>query len=180
MSISRTVGMAVLAGCLVLSAGCAGRKGGRTSGEPLDSGGGRPRVPQREGILLPGQDRLLPSQDPRNQPQGDSIKVSRLVRPAYEPPPELPDDNPFPPPPVPSGAWRYRVQVLATTYLEKAVRLREELIAVLGKQVYLDAERGIWKVQVGDEADRSAAQTLRRRLIGLGYEDAFIVESKGR
>ena len=46
--------------------------------------------------------------------------------------------------------------------------------------VYLEAEREIWRVQVGNEEERSEAQPLRRRLIGLGYEDAFIVESKGR
>jgi hypothetical protein len=97
----------------------------------------------------------------------------------YEPPREVEPENPFPPPPVPPGATRYRVQVLASTFPEAALRLREELAEIVVEGVYVKAERGVWRVQVGDEKERASAQSLRRRLIGLGYEDAFIVESKG-
>jgi hypothetical protein len=98
----------------------------------------------------------------------------------YEPPAAEMPENPFPPPPIPAGERRYRVQVLASTFLKSALALREELMASIAEDVYLDVEREIWKVQVGDETERSRAQSLRRRLVGLGYEDAFIVESKGR
>ena len=180
-SIFRVIGAVALVGCVILLADCAGRKGGKPSGDSIDSGSKQSQGSHREGITLPGQNRTLPSEDPQNQPrEGRQTKISTLVRPVYERPAEVAPDNPFPPPPLPAGARRYRVQVLASTFLKNALRMREELVPSFGEAVYLEVEREIWKVRVGDEARRSEAQSLRRRLIGLGYEDAFIVESNGR
>lgn len=177
-SISRAIGAIVLVGCLVHLATCAGRK---TGAPPSDAKSKQSQGERQEGIALPGQDRILPSEDPQNQPrEGSPQKVRMDVRPMYEPPPEISPKNPFPPPPIPLGETRYRVQVLASTYLKNALSLREELVGSVGEEVFLEVEREIWKVQVGDETSSSGAQSLRRRLIGLGYEDAFIVESNGR
>lgn len=172
------MGAIALLGCLILLADCAGRRGGSRSGESESK---RSESEQGEGITLPGQDRHLPSEDPRNQPgQARQTRVSTSGRRVYEPPAEVMPDNPFPAPPIPAGGRRYRVQVLASTFLDNAVRLREELVASFGEEVYLEAERGVWRVQVGDEEQRAIAESLRRRLLGLGYEDAFVVESNSR
>lgn len=179
MRISRTLGLIVLAVSLLQLGGCAGRKGGA----PPDDSGSKQSQEVRDdgGVTLPGQNRFLPSEDPRNQPDGEKPKSTRIdARPMYEPPREVEPENPFPSPPVPPGETRFRVQVLASTFPDNALRLREELAAIFGEVIYIEAERGIWKVQVGQEERRSGAQSLRRRLIGLGYEDAFIVECNGR
>jgi hypothetical protein len=177
-AISRGVGAVVLAACLLAAAGCAGRRGGE---RPGDSESGRSEDARREGVALPGQNRYLPSEDPRNQAgAARQTRVSTYGRSGYELPTEEMPVNPFPPPLIPPGESRYRVQVLASTFLKSALRLREELVALLGDEVYLEGEREVWRVHVGNAKRRSDAQALRRRLIGLGYEDAFIVESNCR
>ena len=178
MSICRVLGAIALGATLVILCDCAGRKG---AAPPDDSESRQSQGADRgDRITLPGQNRYLPSEDPQNQPGAEKPKSVRMdVRPMYEPPREIAPENPFPPPLVPPGETRYRVQVLASTFPESALRLREELAAIFGEEVYIEASRGIWKVQVGDEREQASAQSLRRRLIGLGYEDAFIVESNG-
>ena len=72
------------------------------------------------------------------------------------------------------------MQVLASAVPANAYRVRGELQETLGTAVYVEQEQGILKVRTGDFRDRSDADTLRRRLFGLGYEDAFVVECRGR
>lgn len=91
-----------------------------------------------------------------------------------------PPSGDFAPPLVPKGSSRFRVQVLAIAALKSALAAREEVAKVVEEPVYVEPEQQIWKVRVGDLPDRQAADTLRRRLVGLGYEDAFVIEARGR
>jgi hypothetical protein len=80
------------------------------------------------------------------------------------------------PAPLPEAdSPHYAVQVLASATTARAYALRAELEKALGIPVVVDAEDGVWKVRLGHEAERDAADELRRRLVGLGYEDAFVV-----
>ncbi len=212
---------------ILAAAGCAGRGrgaprpeigaqggAGQREAPAVGAGGGsgskeaEDRGEERSAgtIVLPGQNRLLPSQDPRNlagsgelAPAGEGPAVAA---PAVAAPPIVPGDvegneapasparesaktdsqapSSFLPPPIPPGEDRFRVQVLASAIPANASRVRGELEETLGLPVYVEQEQGILKVRVGDFRDRAAADTLRRRLFGLGYGDAFVVECRGR
>jgi hypothetical protein len=86
----------------------------------------------------------------------------------------------FGPPPVPRGDIRFRVQILASVAFNTALRVRDELSKTFEEPVYLEREQEIWKVRVGDLRDRATADGIRRRLVGLGYDDAFVVEARSR
>lgn len=229
------------AGSVIAGAGCSGRgrgaprpdgvtrgaagESGRTepgavkgTGIPVPETGDRGRS---EGtIVLPGQNRLLPSQDPRNlsgsaelappgEPAPDEPTAPASQRETPEsastqaaPPPagsapvrrsETPPSgtggapgtasqapSSFLPPQIPPGEGRFRVQVLASAIPVNAYRVRGELEETLGQPVFVEQEQGILKVRAGDFKDRADADTLRRRLFGLGYGDAFVVECRGR
>jgi hypothetical protein len=96
---------------------------------------------------------------------------------AAKAPGELSD---FGPPPVPRGDVRFRVQILASVAFNTALRVRDELSKTFEEPVYLEREQEIWKVRVGDLRDRATADGIRRRLVGLGYDDAFVVEARSR
>jgi hypothetical protein len=81
---------------------------------------------------------------------------------------------------VPRGESRFRVQILASVVLKTALGAREEVAGAVEEPVFVEREQEIWKVRVGDLRDRAAADGLRRRLIGLGYDDAFVVAAQGR
>lgn len=86
----------------------------------------------------------------------------------------------FAPPTVPAGESRFRVQVFASVSLQTALKTREEVAGVVDEPVFLEREQEVWKVRVGDLSERVAADGIRRRLMGLGYDDAFVVEARGR
>ena len=186
MSISRTVGALAVAACLILFASCAGRRGGSPA-DPVASDSTVPNRSQPEGrrsdpLTLPGQNRTLPSEDPRNQPGGEQTEVAL---PVVQRAAELPgaEAGEIVLPSSPGGqreTARYRVQVFATRLPESARRLRAELAGRFGEAVHLVEDGGITKVQVGDEKDRDAALSLLARLLGMGYQDAFIVEPNCR
>jgi hypothetical protein len=181
------------AGAQQAKPGDAGKPGGTSERQSAEGD-------QIEAIVLPGQNRTLPSEDPRNQgeapeatPSGTAVQTVPAV-PAGESgetrsgpiparasasnePPTVPSHLP---PPIPPGESRFRVQVLASTSPVNAFRLREEIQETLGLAVFVEQEQGISKVRVGDLEERAEAETLRRRLFGLGYQDAFVVECRGR
>ena len=159
-----------------------------------------------EEISLPGQDRYYPSEDPRNRPRsgGSGLTPSPVpkaapasaspsvpgARPQEQPtgsgygdlelkqlPPAAAD---VAPPPVPKGESRFRVQVLASAVLNTAMNVRKEVSEAVDEPVFVEWEREIWKVRVGDLPDRVEADAVRRHLMGLGYDDAFVVEARGR
>jgi hypothetical protein len=73
----------------------------------------------------------------------------------------------------------FRVQVSAVSYKDNADRIADEVRdRLVGYSVYVDYISDLYKVRVGDCASRSAAETLRSKLVNLGYDDAWIVKSK--
>jgi hypothetical protein len=204
------VAAGLMAAGVLAAAGCAGRGRGTprpdvgaqgedghraapATGVAADPGsresGDRGREQQAETVILPGQNRWLPSQDPRNQAGSGELapEDENSATPAPVPPPPEPvkadpqaSASSFTPPPIPPGEDRFRVQVLASAVSINAYRVRGELEETLGQPVYVEQEQGILKVRAGDFRDRVDADTLRRRLFGLGYGDAFVVESRGR
>ena len=78
-----------------------------------------------------------------------------------------------------STAEGFRVQVSAVSYEDNADNIADEVRdRLVGYSVYIDYISDLYKVRVGDCATRSAAETLRSKLVNLGYDDAWIVKAK--
>jgi hypothetical protein len=158
---------------LAASSGCAGRRVPPPAvGDTAESQKDRLSPRDAREIRLPGQNRHLPSQDPNNAPINKRTRIGgRTKGPSGG---ATSTARSVAPPPVPLGQTRYRVQVLATLDHDKAVTHRDRLQDHLGVPVYVDREQGVWKVRVGNERDRVAADALRLRLVQIGYKDAFV------
>jgi len=215
----RLAAVAVLIGAA--GAGCAGHR--RTHAPPstdvtTESTRKIEPPPKASGseIHLPGQNRTLPSEDPRNRPRSGAPEMPVLNTPggasaSRSPAPasaaqssastgtppvakaeDTPDSRPVGggpsgdpaarllPPPVPAGEVRFRVQVFASTNSFSAFSMRDETARTVGEPVYVEQEGGMWKVRLGDCKSLQEAQALRRRVKGLGYDDAFVLEVRGR
>jgi hypothetical protein len=73
----------------------------------------------------------------------------------------------------------FRVQVSAVSYKDNADRIADEVRdGLVGYSVYVDYLNDLYKVRVGDCTTRTQAETLRSKLVNLGYDDAWIVKSK--
>lgn len=75
----------------------------------------------------------------------------------------------------------FRVQLLATTSIEKATLVQQtakDQFEDLNRKTYLIFETPHWKVRVGDALTRNAAEIIREEARKLGYDEAFIVRSK--
>ena len=71
----------------------------------------------------------------------------------------------------------YRVQIIASSYQDNADNVAGQVRAAYpGTDVYVEHIQGLYKVRVGDYADRGAAETMRDRLRNAGYADAWIVK----
>ena len=72
----------------------------------------------------------------------------------------------------------FRVQVLATSSLENADRLRYELAIEYGKDIYIIFEAPNYKVRIGNFIDRRLAEKLRLELINKGYPPSWIIRTR--
>jgi hypothetical protein len=73
----------------------------------------------------------------------------------------------------------FRVQVSAVSYEDNADRIADEVRDRLtGYGVYVEYVNDLYKVRVGDCSTRGEAESLRSKLVNLGYDDAWIVKSK--
>jgi hypothetical protein len=73
----------------------------------------------------------------------------------------------------------FRVQVSAVSYGDNADRIADEVRdRLVGYPVYVEYVSDLYKVRVGDCATRSDAESLRSKLVNVGYDDAWIVKSK--
>ena len=156
--------------------GCSGRRpAGSLKGIEEKSRGGR----SSESLgLLPGQNRYLPSRDPRNAPIDRRFKIGSPDR-RQSPEPGAPERG-YEPPASRAGETRFRVQAFASAHRETALEIRGRLERNLEIPVYMELEGGIWRVRLGNENDRLAAELLQERLRSIGFEDAFVVECHGR
>ncbi|MBI1806300.1 MAG: SPOR domain-containing protein [Ignavibacteria bacterium] len=79
-------------------------------------------------------------------------------------------------PAAPETISGFRVQVLFTQEIDQANQLKENLAnAVPDDWVYVVYEAPYYKVRVGNFADRSTANQMVRKLVSIGYKDAWIV-----
>ena len=72
----------------------------------------------------------------------------------------------------------YRVQVLATRYIERADSLAAIMKNTISDSVYVDFEAPNYKVRVGDFIDRDIAEALQQELVQMGYNSAWILRSR--
>ena len=72
----------------------------------------------------------------------------------------------------------YRVQVLATRYIERADSLAAIMKNTISDSVYVDFEAPNYKVRVGDFIDRDTAETLQQELVEMGYNSAWILRTR--
>jgi len=74
----------------------------------------------------------------------------------------------------------FRVQILATNNLEKASLIEQEASERFkrnGYSTYLVFEAPLYKIRIGDCADRVQAEKIRDLAKSVGYDGAFIVKS---
>ena len=72
----------------------------------------------------------------------------------------------------------YRVQVLATRYIERADSLAAIMKNTISDSVYVDFEAPNYKVRVGDFIDRDIAEALQQELVQMGYNSAWILRTR--
>ena len=79
---------------------------------------------------------------------------------------------------VQSVSEGYRVQVLATRYIERADSLALIMKNTINDSVYVDFEAPNYKVRVGDFIDRDSAQSLQQVLVQMGYNSAWVLRTR--
>ena len=72
----------------------------------------------------------------------------------------------------------YRVQVLATRYIERADSLAAIMKNTISDSVYVDFEAPNYKVRIGDFIDRDSAESLQQELVQMGYNSAWILRAR--
>jgi hypothetical protein len=80
--------------------------------------------------------------------------------------------------PSPSSGWS--VQLLASSSLPVARERAEALAPFFPEPPRVEPAGGLFKVRVGRCATRDEAEALRRKALGLGLRDAFVVPSTAR
>ncbi|MBN2185741.1 MAG: SPOR domain-containing protein [Candidatus Krumholzibacteriota bacterium] len=73
----------------------------------------------------------------------------------------------------------YRIQIFASSDLEKAKELKKNFMAGTGLAVYIEFEDGMYKVRVGDFLKRDDASQARNMLVEE-YPDCWIVSTTVR
>jgi len=79
---------------------------------------------------------------------------------------------------VQSVSEGYRVQVLATRYIERADSLAIIMKNTISDSVYVDFEAPNYKVRVGDFIDRASAESLQQDLVQMGYNSAWVLRTR--
>jgi len=79
---------------------------------------------------------------------------------------------------VQSVSEGYRVQVLATRYIERADSLAIIMKNTINDSVYVDFEAPNYKVRVGDFIDRASAESLQQDLVQMGYNSAWVLRTR--
>ncbi len=135
---------------------------------------------------VPGADRVYPSDDPRNRPNSGASEAFPL--PGNVTPVQtrvtterlrVNGEGAILPPggSTPTG---FAVQLFASRSRAMAEERAREIAAHLGEPVEVREENGLYKARIGAMSGRSEAEQLRRRVIELGFRDAFVVERVAR
>jgi len=94
--------------------------------------------------------------------QHEALEASKLV--SVAPPETIPG---------------FRVQVLFTPDIEQANLSRDTLSYLLPEEwTYVVYDAPYYKIRVGNYIDRTSANLMIRKLVGLGYQDAWVVPDK--
>lgn len=73
----------------------------------------------------------------------------------------------------------FRIQVLFTPEIQEATQIRDNLDASLPEEwTYLIFDSPYYKVRIGNFIERYEAQALLRRLVSIGFSEAWIVPDK--
>ena len=72
----------------------------------------------------------------------------------------------------------YRVQVLATRYIERADSLAAIMKNTISDSVYVDFEAPNYKVRVCDFIDRDSAESLQQVLVQMGYNSGWVLRTR--
>jgi cell division protein FtsN len=72
----------------------------------------------------------------------------------------------------------YRVQVVASTLEEEADGVAETVRTLLTLPVYVEYSEPLYRVRVGDFTTREEAEAVRAKLVDLGFESAWTVETE--
>ena len=70
----------------------------------------------------------------------------------------------------------YRIQIFASGELSKAKSMRDSASARTGYAAYVEFEGGLYKVRLGDFANRGDAAAVRAEIVEL-YPDCWIVQT---
>jgi cell division septation protein DedD len=71
----------------------------------------------------------------------------------------------------------YRVQIFASSSLERAEEVANEARTIFIEHVYVEYSVPLYKVRVGDFAFKEEALQFRQRAIEEGYEGAWVAEA---
>jgi hypothetical protein len=73
----------------------------------------------------------------------------------------------------------FRIQVVFTPEIEEATLIRDSVNAFVPEEwIYVVFDEPYYKVRIGNFAERYEAQALLRRLISMGFNEAWIVPDK--
>jgi cell division septation protein DedD len=167
--------IALYAGLLLLGA-CAAAPRHTTASAPAKGTDSAPYDFKGEGTVpAPASSDVPAEADVEEIPLADS---SLDVTEAEAPPP----DTVRTPPPAPadSTADGFRIQVFASSDKDVAQNAASVAEQRLGIKAYVDLDGGMYKVRVGDFADRKAADTVLPTLRSHYYPDAWVVPARVR
>lgn len=153
---------ALLWGCLLVFAGCAGTHGEAWSKTPAVREDFDPQSLDDDDFLL--------------QPSEEAVGAPRS-RPARPQPPSqrggalTPSQG--------GGGPVYRVQVAAVVTAGRAEEVRGEVERAVGVPVYVQHDPPLYKIQAGDFRSRTEAEHFLRTAQSKGYAGAFVVSVSG-
>jgi cell division septation protein DedD len=71
----------------------------------------------------------------------------------------------------------YRVQIFASSSLEKAEDVAKHARTVFSEPVYVEYSAPLYRVRVGDFSSKEEALVLKAEAVDAGYEGAWITEA---
>ena len=71
----------------------------------------------------------------------------------------------------------FRVQIFASSSLEKAEEVAKQARTVFSERVYVEYSAPLYRVRVGDFSTKEEALQLKARAVEAGYEGAWVAEA---
>ncbi|MEN3045859.1 MAG: SPOR domain-containing protein [Candidatus Hydrothermales bacterium] len=145
-----------------------------------------------EEVVVVGEEETVTEETPKTEEtiivteeETQAPKVTETVEEGEVAVAPTPEPKPTPPTPEPKKVFGYRVQIIALDASkpgnkEKANKYAREAEARLRGEhkVYVEYIPPYYKVRVGDFLSKEEADKMKMRLRGLGYFDAWVVETE--